>query len=167
MFDVKVPNDKDLTIRAELHDKLAQTSYLVEKDLDNRDYWGKYPSLSRIQFAREVDAAQKESKFDKDSLRIIPSISRLFGGKQGDSMNYYLEVYPGRVKEKYGKLITKVYHRAKGFIYTDTVKIGEITETRKDIHRIEIADFIPGYYELEIRLEGRRGKLYNKILEDF
>lgn len=167
MFDFRVPNDEDLDIRAELHDKLSKTSYLVEKSLKDHDYWGKYPSISGVQFAREVRSSEKESKFNKGDLRIIPSVSRVFNTDTDSNLIYYQEIYPGRYKDKYLKFVSKVYHRAKGFVYSDTLKLGEIDSVHRSTYSIDINNLIPGFYELEIRLEGRRGKAFGKIIEEF
>jgi len=167
MLAVPVEEGQDLTIRAILTDKLSQTSREVEKRLNKRDYRGKYPALSRVQFAREVSPAERKSKFNKGDLRVIPSVTRLFGGDSDSMLNYYHEIYPGRTKDKYSKLISRIYHRVKGFVYADTVRYGKIEETQCAACSINVSDFMPGYYELELRLEGRRGRLYSKLIEEF
>lgn len=165
---VSVTLDKqNVTIHAALTDKVGETVLKDDKDIDKRDYWGKYPSLSRIEFCREVTTPEKDSKFNKGDVRVIPAVSRQFGGDFDSTLAYYQEIYPGRSDVKYTKVISRVYNRVKGFVYTDTVDYGEIKENQREARTINVSDFMPGDYELEIRLEGRRGKLYDKVVEEF
>jgi GWxTD domain-containing protein len=160
-------NEQDIVIKAILTDKLSQSSREVEEELKKREYWNKYPSLSRVEFGREVSPVSKESKFNKYDVRVIPSVTRLFGGDFDTVLTYYQEAYPGRNKVKYAKLITKIYSRIKGLVYSDTISYGEVNETKREVHNINVSSLRPGDYELEIRLEGRRGKLYDKLIEEF
>jgi len=158
---------QDVTIRGALTDKVGGHVYQKEMDVKERDYWDKYPTLSRVEFCREISQSGKDSKFNKGFLWIVPSVTRQFGGDFDSTLSYYHEVYPGRNDVKYAKLVTRIYHRVKGFVYTDTVDYGEIKEKLTEAKTIDVADFMPGDYELEIRLEGRRGRVYDKIVEEF
>ncbi len=160
-------NEQDIKVRAALTDKVSGNVYDAEQKLDRRKYWEKYPTLSRVEFSRELTPAVDGSKFNKDNTRVIPNVSRKFGGDFDTLLSYYQEVYPGRASVKYAKKISNVYHRVKGTVYSDTVDYGEINESKREIRTINIADFVPGDYELEIRLEGRRGRLYDKMNEEF
>ena len=159
--------DQDITVRAILTDKLAGTSMEEKKDLKKRDYWGKYPDISRIEFAREVEPALGDSRFNKGDYRVIPNVSRLFGGDQDTLLDYYQEVYPGQKENKYISVVSRIYHRAKGIIYADTMKIGDLDSVRHLVRQIDITDISPGLYDLEIRVEGRRGKQLSNLIEPF
>jgi len=160
-------DELDVKIRAILTDKVSGNVYRAEKKLGKRKYWKKYPTVSRVEFSREVAPVSSESKFNKDSSRIIPNVSRQFGGDYDTTLSFYHEVYPGRSDVKYAKLISIVYYHVRGIVYSDTIEYGEINETKHELRTISVADFQPGDYELEIRIEGRRGRLYDKIIEDF
>ena len=160
-------DEQDVTVRAILTDKLAGNAREVKKSLARRSYWGKYPTLSRVEFSREVMPATKESKFNKADYRVIPSVTRLFGGDYDTVFTYYQEIYPGETKAKYIKIISRIYSPIKGFVYADTIELGDLDEIQRQVHRINVVDLRPGDYELEVRLEGRRGKLYDKLIEEF
>jgi GWxTD domain-containing protein len=165
---VHIPfEEQDITVRAVLTDKLSEAVHEAKKELKGLNYRAKYPTLSRVEFCREVSPATADSKFNKGGLRVIPSVTRLFGGDYDSILTFYQEVYPGESPIKYGKIVNRVYDRIKGYVYSDTVSFGEIDTVMHLVHRINVADFRPGDYELEIRLEGRRGRLYDKLEESF
>lgn len=158
---------QDVNIRASLIDKYAQTSREITRRIKRRDYWGKYPNVSRIEFAREFDTSSRNSKFNKGDFRVIPSVTRVYGGDNDSLLRFYVEVYPGRSKEKQVRLINRIYHKTKGFVYQDTIYYGVVDGIKRELHTVNVANMMPGDYELELRLEGRRGKVYNKLIEPF
>lgn len=160
-------DEQDITVKAILTDKLSGTAREVKKDYKKREYWNKYPTLSRVEFARDISPTTGESKFNKEDLRIIPSVTRLFGGDFDSILTFYQEVYPGESKVKYAKTVIRIYNKTRGFVYSDTVSYGEINEVIREVHKVNVAELTPGDYELEIRLEGRRGRLFDKIIEEF
>jgi len=160
-------DEQDVMVRAVLTDKLSGKTLEVKKELKKRAYWGKYATLSRVEFAREVSPADKESKFNKASLRVIPSVCRIFGGDFDSLLTYYQEIYPGETETSFLKVISRIYHHTRGFVYSDTVEYGEISDVKYEVRTINVANLLPGDYELEVRLEGRRGKLYDKLIEEF
>lgn len=166
VVDFTVPV-QDITVRAILTDKTAQNSVEEKVTLKKRDYWAKYPTLSRIQFARDISPMSVESKFNKEGMRVIPNVVRLYGGENDSLLQFYEEVYPGESSDKYCKVITRIYHRTRGTVYADTLSLGELTAVQKLYRRIDISDLAPGDYELEIRIEGRRGRLYDQLSEPF
>ncbi len=166
MFTFQITPQK-VRVRVILEDIFAETSVELDKRLDDRDYWSKYPSVSRVQFVLEHGAASGNSRFNKDTLRIIPNVSRIYGGRYDTLLSYYAEAYPGRVSSKYTKLITQVYHRSEGFVYSDTVRLGKYGGPVRLLQTINVVDFIPGEYELELTLEGRRGQTFDKLTEPF
>jgi len=160
-------SDDDLTIRAILTDKVAGQPIDLKIKLKDHDFWGKYPSLSGVEFAREVGPAQNKSKFNRGEYRIIPSVTRLFGGDMDSMLTYYQEVYPGTSQDKQLHLINEIRSRTKGIVYTDTVAYGEIFATQQLVHSIPVYNIAPGDYDLVMRLEGRRGRLFEKLEESF
>jgi GWxTD domain-containing protein len=158
---------QDATVRAILTDKTAQNSQEEKISLKERDYWGKYPTLSRVEFARDVSPMSVESKFNKEGRRIIPNVIRMFGGDNDSLLQFYQEVYPGQTREKFCKVITRIYHRTRGTVYADTTDLGELATVQKEQRMIDISDLAPGDYELDVRLEGRRGRLYDRLTEPF
>jgi GWxTD domain-containing protein len=157
--------EQDVIVRVVLTDKQAGTTREVKKQLKKREYWNKYPSLSRVEFSRELSATLKESKFNKGDMRVIPSVSRVFGQDDDSLVNFYQEIYPGETETKPAKVITRIYHPTRGYVHIDTIDYGAISEVKQEFRSINIADLAPGEYELEIRLEGRRGRLLDKLVE--
>lgn len=156
-----------LEIRVILKDKLAGTSQEIKKKLKKRDYRSKYPTLSRVEFARETGPLKRKSKFNKEDDWVIPSITRAFGGDFDSMLVFYQEIYPGKSIEKYCTIVTQIYNKLEGFVYSDTAKYGEISEIYREVKNINLAELAPGDYELEVRLEGRRGRLFDKYLIEF
>ena len=158
---------QDVTVKAVLTDKTSGDVSETKKELKKRDYWGKYPSLSRVEFSSEISSADKESKFNKADLRVIPSVTRQFGGDFDTLLTYYQEIYPGESEVKNIRTISRIYHRVKGCVHADTVEYGDTISLKREVRTIDVAGLLPGDYQLDIRLEGRRGKVYDKTVEDF
>lgn len=159
--------NQDYTIRATLTDLLANTSRNLEVKRKKRGYENKYPTVSKVEFAREIVEANRRSKFNRGDWRIIPKVTRLFGGGVDSVLKIYFEIYPGRAEIEYPSVIVDLFHRSRGRVYADTVKYDDLLDTKKEVRSIDVADFMPGDYELEISVEGRRGRLFNKITEAF
>ncbi|MEZ5359182.1 MAG: GWxTD domain-containing protein [Candidatus Zixiibacteriota bacterium] len=158
---------QDLKIRAFLRDGEGNLLGSVEEDLDRRKYWEKYPTISRVEFAQQIAPQTDSAKFVKHGYRVIPSVSKTFGGTIDSMLTFYHEVYPGRAQDQQMKLITRLYMRNKGALYVDTMEIGEVTEIIPVAKSINVASFPPGDYDLELELIGRRGKEYNEHKEEF
>lgn len=158
---------QDVTVRAILTDMIAQNSREEKMSLKRRDYWGKYPTLSRIEFARDISPVTTDSKFNKEGMRIIPNVIRLFGGDDDSLLQFYQEVYPGASSEKYIKIVTRIYHRTRGTVYADTVDLGDLAAVWRQPRRLDISRLAPGDYDLEMRVEGRRGRMFDRLTEPF
>lgn len=157
--------EQDATILATLTDRLSGNKLEAKIKIDDRKYWGEFPALSGILFAREVLPTDENSKFNRPVGRVIPRVIRLFRTDSDSLITFYQEIYPGKGNEDYASFITRIYHRTKGFVYADTIKHGELKEMVRDVREVKIASLAPGDYEFEVRLEGRRGKLYSKVVE--
>lgn len=157
---------QNLKIRAILSDGEGNQLAGEELDVNNRKYWEKYPTISHVQFAHSISPAEGDSKFIKNGLRIIPSVSKVFGGTIDSTLSFYHEIYPGRAQDKYMKLLTRLYMRNRGEQYADTIDIGEVTEIIHRTHTINVASLPPGDYDLELELVGRRGKDYDDLKEE-
>ncbi len=157
---------QDLKIRAVLSDGEGTVIDQIEMELKKRKYWEKYPTLSRIQFAKGISPADKPTKFNKDTIRVIPSVTRIFGGEIDSMVTFYHEIYPGRSQDENMTLLTELHLRNKGKKFADTISIGRVTEIIRLSRSINVADLPPGDYEIEMQLIGRRGKEYNKLIEE-
>jgi len=158
---------QDITVRAILTDLVAQNSQEEKISLKKREYWGKYPALSRVEFARDISPMTTESKFNKEGMRIIPSVNRMFGGDDDSLLQFYQELYPGASPEKHIKIVTRIYHRTRGTVYADTIEVNEPASVWRRPRRLDVFRLAPGDYEMEIRVEGRRGRLFDHLTEAF
>jgi GWxTD domain-containing protein len=169
MFSFELP-EEDGKVRVSITDLVTKNSLSLERDIEDRDYWGKYPTVSSVEFAQDVRKADANSapRYVKNGLQIIPMVSDYFGGAPEDSLLiYYHEVYPGEIKEKYAKVVTEIYHRVYGIVYADTTKYGELREPRYELRTIHIDSLPPGDYELEVKLMGRRDRQYDNVKKEF
>ncbi|MEE9441846.1 MAG: GWxTD domain-containing protein [candidate division Zixibacteria bacterium] len=157
---------QDININASLTDESGSVLATISKKMSKKSYTQKYPTISRVELAHEIAESTRSSKFNKKDMRIIPRVIRVFGGEDDSLLSFYHEVYPGRKKDKYTKLIIGLYHRHKGLMRTDTISYGEINDIKREFQNINIKDIYPGDYELELKLIGRRGREYDKITEE-
>ncbi len=166
MFRATCEN-QDYQIRAILTDKLANTTRQLEIKRDKRKYVNKYPTISKVEFAREISDAGGASKFNRGGWRVIPNVTRLYGGNIDSVLKVYFEVYPGQNEIQSPTVIVSLYHHSRGLRYADTVSYDDMFETKIETRKIDVADYMPGDYEMEITVIGRRGRLFNKRVELF
>lgn len=127
-----------------------------------------YPTLSDIQFTQAAgESGGEKSVFVKDSLSIIPSVSRLFGGDDSSKLLFYQEVYPGDGKPEATYLETILRSDTKGMVYRDTLYVDLNSPVLRQLKDIPIDEYSPGDYYLEVYLRGRRAKLYDQRIEEF
>lgn len=157
---------QDVTIDATLTDESGAILATASKKISKKLFTKKYPTISGVELAHEIAETSESSKFNKQNMRVIPKVIRLYGGKYDSVLSFYHEVYPGEKKDKYTKLIIDLLHRHKGRMRTDTISYGEITDTKREFQSIDIKDIYPGDYQLELKLIGRRGREFDKISED-
>ena len=117
------------------------------------------PKLSSIEFAQAFQLnADSGSVFGKNDMLVVPSVHRVYGGLDNDRVAYYYEVYPGSDELDKAIIETKVRHYRKGMLYRDTLHVALGDKPVRELREISLADFLPGIYELEISLRGRRNK---------
>ncbi|MFH1701516.1 MAG: GWxTD domain-containing protein [Candidatus Zixiibacteriota bacterium] len=157
---------QDIKIDASLTDESGSILATISKKIPKKSYTQKYPTISRVELAHDILESTDSSKFNKENMRIIPKVMRVFGGEEDSLLSFYHEVYPGDKSDKYTKLIIGLYHRHKGLMRADTISYGEIIDVKREFQTINIKDIYPGDYELELKLIGRRGREYDKITEE-
>ncbi len=146
-------------IRFKLKDRT--TDRLIHKKLEVKlkGLHGRQPRLSTVEFAQAFeDRTDSGSVFAKGDILVIPSVHRVYGSLKDDRVAFYYEIYPGT--EVIDKVVveTKVRHYRKGMLYRDTlhVSLGDARERR--LQQVSLDKFLPGEYELEIFVRGRRNK---------
>lgn len=126
------------------------------------------PQMSTVEFVQAFSKrGDKEGVFDKSDFMLIPSVTRTFGREDDSKLVYYFEIYPGSDSVSPVVLETKIRHAAKGMQYRDTLHLDLGDEPARQLREISLAHFVPGQYELEIILRGRRNKKLTDMKEPF
>jgi len=157
---------QEVKIQASLSDRQGNILAKAEAKLKKKEYWKKYPCLSRVQYAQELSYQQKDSKFNKGEFWVVPSINRLFGEDNDSLLSFYFEVYPGNTQDKQTKVVSRLYQEQGKTVFQDTLELGEFDSPQPVIKKIPVADYLPGDYELEIKVIGRRGREYDKMVDN-
>ncbi|MGH8016129.1 MAG: GWxTD domain-containing protein, partial [Candidatus Zixiibacteriota bacterium] len=80
---------------------------------------------------------------------------------------YYLEVYPGDEGPEKVTVQTLIRKRKGEMVYRDTLSSDLTDLTVRQLREISIARFAPGEYELEVEIQGRRGKKLDESKSNF
>lgn len=130
--------------------------------------FGKRPQFSGVEFAQAFKKKTgRPSVFDKTDLLVIPSVTRTYGDDGGGRLAYYFEIYPGEDPPPKVIVETKVRHAARGLIYRDTLHLAMSDITVKQLREISLGNLVPGEYEMELRLLGRRNKKIDEYKQEF
>jgi len=146
-------------VRFTLKDKIAGTSYSKDFAAEAPKPENNQPRLSGILFAQAAGPAEEGSdQFTKGNITVVPSVSRSFGGEDDGKLLYYMEIYPG--EEELDKLTVQTLLRKKKgkMVYRDTLSTALDRPVIRQLREISLVEFEPGEYELEVELQGRRGK---------
>ncbi len=126
------------------------------------------PLMSSVQFIQaSTMAGANRGPFDKGNLRLIPSVTRSFGGGDSARLVYYLEIYPGSDRQDAVIVETRLRHFADGLVYRDTVHTDLASPIVRQLRSINLDTFSPGQYELDIWLRGRRMKKLDHQRHEF
>ena len=117
------------------------------------------PVISGVEFAQAFQKSPEEqSVFSKGDVLVVPSVSRLFGNLDSDRIVYYYEINPGSEPTEKVVIETKIRHYRRGMIYRDTLHLALGESAERQLREVSLTDFLPGEYELEIAIRGRRNK---------
>jgi GWxTD domain-containing protein len=146
-------------IRFTLKDKIANKSFSKEFEVDGKKYSVDQPVLSDILFAQAAGPADTNStQFNKGNIMVVPSVNRMYGGDDDGRMLYYIEVYPGGEDSQKITVQSLIRKRKGNMVYRDTLTSNFEGAAVRQLREVSIEAFEPGEYELEIELQGRRGK---------
>ena len=155
-------------VRFTLKDKIAGNSISEEFRADGRKFEDKLPLLSDILFAQAAGPADTISvQFTKGNLMVVPSVARSYGGEDDSRLMYYLEVYPGKEKSEIITVQTLIRQRKGKMVYRDTLTSQLEDVPIRQLREISLDKLTPGEYELEIELQGRRGKKLDETKGNF
>lgn len=146
-------------VRFTLKDKTAGKSYTKEFEADAKKLKSSQPALSKILFAQAAGPVQSTSdQFAKGNLTVVPSVSRSYGGEDDSKLLYYMEIYSGVDAQEKLTVQTLLRQKKGEMVYRDTLSTEIGRPIIRQLREISIVDFEPGEYELEVELQGRRGK---------
>lgn len=125
-------------------------------------------TCSDLLFVQQAQTRTGDSGiFDKGDLTIIPSVSRFFGGDDSTRLIYYFEIYRGSSEDDKVCIETILRSPYRGMLYRDTLWM-ELTEPiTRQIRDIALSDYLPGDYNLEVYIRGRRAKKLDSRDESF
>lgn len=135
-------------IEVTLTDLNADTALPLKTDIFLPDYEAKSPSLSSIEFARDISEADDESDFNKKRWKVIPSCSRIYGD-DSDRIQFYFEFYSGDGMADTTEFVYEIVDKKKDTIISKTDK-RKITEENGVVGQIDIENLKPGAYKLII-----------------
>ncbi len=154
----------NVNLRDKSNDATTERQSKITIESPDRDL----PLLSGIEFAQAVNqTGDTGSLFTKGELAVVPSVSRAFGGDGDSRLVYYFEIYRGSDSTEKVVVESIIRHQSKGMIYRDTVHFDFNGPVLRQLREIDIKEFAPGTYELEITLRGRRNKELDQTRQEF
>ena len=155
-------------VRFELKDEASGRVSRRDLEVKLDDLGGKGPRMSDIEFAQAFqNASGEESVFAKGNVLVVPSVHRIYGTTVGDRIVYYFEIYSGGDDSDKVVLETKVRHYRRGMVYRDTLHLSIGSEPERELREISLDQMVPGEYELEIAVLGRRNKKLADRIQPF
>ena len=166
-FNSELPPGKYM-VRILVRDKSNGQVHQEEIEIKMRDLRRKTPTLSEVLFSQGFrPSGGAASVFDKGNLAVIPSVTRSFGGNENSKLAYYLEVYQGREEMEKVVIETKIRHDRKGMKYRDTLHVTLAHGVERELREVSLTQFVPGDYQMEIILRGRRNKKLDERKYEF
>jgi GWxTD domain-containing protein len=146
-FDLQ-PDDYELV--GILTDSFSEDKREEKKDLKLRKFGRKKPFLSALEFVREADFAEGNSKFKKDGMTVIPSVSRVYGYDEPEVLVYY-QIYNDREYEG-DYLVTYEVMSDHDQILSDTALFTGQGAVTGRLERFETGALLPGKYDLLVKV---------------
>lgn len=141
---------------AALTDLNASSTIDLETDLEVPDFTADKPSLSGIEFAREISSIDEPSPFDKGAWRVIPAPSRRYG--QGSYMLEFYYEYYDQFQSDSVQFIYEIRTKRNDVVYSQA-----IDKPRNESHAyadsISLEKLGPGPYDLIVAVPtGKKDK---------
>lgn len=153
IIDVVVFNlqPDDFELVGILTDSFSGDKREEKKDLKLRKFGRNRPFMSGLEFVREAEFATGNSKFKKDEMTIIPSVSRVYGYDEPEVLVYY-QIYSG--DESTGDyLATYTIKKDDEQVLADTALFTGRGEVTSRIERFDTGALLPGKYDLLVKIE--------------
>lgn len=160
----KLPGD-DYEMSARLTDRHSDDQLRVKRNLRLKDSMSKTPSLSLLEFVRQESTIEKESKFDRADMELIPSASRVYGEEDPDLIFYY-EIY-NTPAFRGDYLATYTIHADDKIVAADTSLFPGAGAVTSRLEKIMVDNLIPGEYKLNMEIKSPGNNLSLKMEENF
>ncbi len=124
----------------------------------------KHPKISGLEFLYSSKPAKESDRFfRKGDIVAVPLVDRgLQGGADGGPVLYYFEIYQGADSALNVIVDTKIKHQTKGLVYHDSIHVMLDRPQSKELRRINLRDFSPGSYEIEVAVYTSEKKMKRK-----
>ncbi len=147
------------TIDFTLRDKNAKSVVNRQLKVKLEPYGGKLPRLSDIELAQYATQKQEGAEdFTKGNLTIVPSVTRSYGGDSNGNLLYYQEIYRGSKNMDKIRVETILRNKSGKMVYRDSATAQLTAPVTRQLRQISLKSFMPGKYDLEVVLKGRRNK---------
>jgi GWxTD domain-containing protein len=148
VFDLQ-PDDYELV--GVLSDSFSGDKREGKKELKLKKFGRKEPFLSGLEFVREAEFAQGNSKFRKDEMTIIPSVSRVYGYDEPEVLVYY-QIYNDREYDG-DYLVRYAVMKDDDELLADTALFTGRGLVTGRLERFKTGALLPGKYDLSMKVE--------------
>lgn len=155
-FEFKLPPE-NYEIVGMLTDMNSKDVLEYKDEMKLKDFGKKLPYISGIEFVRESAVTDDSTQFHKDGVRLIPSVSRVFGYSE-PSMEIYYQIYNSPDFTADYLVTYEILQDDKSFLADTTLfpSTGPVTSRNESFN----VDFLlPGVYDLALKVETPGGKL--------
>jgi GWxTD domain-containing protein len=158
---LQVPKGK-YKVECRLIDKLSEKVSVLEKELNVKHLYDNKIDISDVSLITSAQpATDTRSGFDRGEMRIIPLVSHSVSGDV-DRLRFYAEIYskeddPSKVRIEY-----KIKNDRSKTVYSDKFECDLTGPVTRLIKEVPTDELLPDDYEIEFKLNDRRG---NKLAE--
>ena len=122
-----------------------------KRDLKLKKFGSKKPFLSGLEFVRETEFDKGNSKFSRDGMTMIPSVSRAYGYDDPQVVVYYQiyndQDFDGEYLAKYAVM------QSNDQILVDTALFTGQGKVTGRLERFDTDTLLPGKYDLIVKIE--------------
>lgn len=166
-LNFRLPSGK-YKLKLTLRDKNTKTVLTRDLDVKLENRIGRLPTLSDIELVQFAGKRQESAEsFAKGDLTLVPSVTGSFGGNEDNRLLYYLEIYRGRDMTERVRMETVLRKAGRKMVYRDSLTALLSESSVRQFRQVSLSDFLPGDYELEVVLKGRRNKKLDSRHKEF
>ena len=157
------PDNYELVGR--LIDTRSGDELLAREEMKIKDFGKKTPFISGLEFVRESEQSDENSRFVRDGTALIPSVSRAFGFDD-PVLKIYYEIYNMPDFEK-DYLVYYEISTDKNPLISDTTLFPSQGPVTSRLEEFNIESLLPGIYRLAVNVQSPGGDLDLQIESPF